>query len=335
MTIKAQKIRLGIFITFGTALLFFLIIFFTAREILKKSDTYYVSFKGVSVSGMEIGNQVRYLGVKVGTIANIEINPQDVTSIIVTLSLNPQTPVKEDSQADITTLGITGLKAIEIRGGSNEAPKLRPGEFITAGSSLTNDITGKAEIIAEKAEQVINNLLNFTQEQNLTKIMDLIDSYHSLAQNTNSTVTRLESMLVENENNIHKTITNTKNLTESLSTSATKIETTINRVNNIVNNDTIDKIITNTWEISETLKETEIKKLIEELALVTSQTKQLLIKLNNNINKGSKDLEESQQLIKATLNNLHEASQKINENPSVLIRKSKTKNMADEQLKNN
>ncbi len=335
MTIKAQKIRLGIFIVFSGAILFFLIVYFTAREVFEKSDTYYVSFKGVSVSGMEIGSQVKYLGIKVGTISDIEINPHDVTSIIVTLNLKQDVPIKEDAQADITTLGITGLKAIEIRGGSNEAANLPPGHFIPAGSSLTDDITGKAEVIAEKAELVINNLLRLTQPENTAKIMDMVEKYHTLAENTDKAVVRLDDMLDENRADLQTTISSAKDISESLIVSAAALQETLNRVNNLVENDTIHQIMANVWEVSETLRETNIKQLIEELAQVASHTQQLLIKVDDDINKGSRDLVESQELIKSTLRNLHEASRKINDNPSVLIRGSNTKNLPDNQLKNN
>ncbi|GAO30879.1 MlaD family protein [Geofilum rubicundum] len=335
MTIKAQKIRLGIFIVFSAAILIFLIAFFTAREIFQKSDTYYVSFKDVSVSGMEVGSSVKYLGIKVGTIADIEINPEDVTSIIVTLTLKQGTPIKEDSKAEITTLGITGLKAIEIRDGTNEAPMLPPGEFIPAGSSITDDITGKAEVIAEKAEQVINNLLRLTHKDNEAKIMALVDQYHTLAQNTDQAVIRIDSMLNENREDVNTTIRSASEVAQSLLVSSEALQQTIHRINTIVDNDTINQIVANVWDVTETIKESNIKQLIDELAMAASQTQQLLIKVDDDINKGSRDLLESQQLINSTLRNLNEASRKINDNPSVLIRGSRTKNLPDNQLKNN
>ena len=151
---QSRKIRLGIFIMVSSALLLFLIIFFTARELFEKTDTYYVAYQDKSVSGMEVGSPVKYLGINVGTISDIHIDPEDVTSVVVELSLDHGTPIKEDSQADIVSLGITGMKAIEIRGGSNETEVLKPGSYITPGSSLSSEISGKAEVIAEKVENV-------------------------------------------------------------------------------------------------------------------------------------------------------------------------------------
>ncbi|MDI3520898.1 MAG: phospholipid/cholesterol/gamma-HCH transport system substrate-binding protein, partial [Anaerophaga sp.] len=105
MNNRSKKIRLGIFIIVSSALLLFLVVYFTARELFEKSDTYYVNFHDVSVSGMEIGSPVKYLGINVGTISDIRINPQDITSIIAELSLKQGTPIKEDAKADIVSLG--------------------------------------------------------------------------------------------------------------------------------------------------------------------------------------------------------------------------------------
>ena len=119
MKTRTQKIRLGIFIFISGALLVFLILYFAANKLFEKSDIYYVSYHDVSVSGLEVGSPVNYLGIKIGTISNIFIDPQDINSIIVELSLQPGTPIKKDAYADIVSLGITGLKTIQIRGGSN------------------------------------------------------------------------------------------------------------------------------------------------------------------------------------------------------------------------
>ena len=161
---RSQKIRLGIFLFVSLAILLSVIGFFTTREFFEKEDIYYVSYEGISVSGLEVGSPVKYMGIKVGTIKDIRIDPTNVNKVIIELSLQPDTPIKEDVQADITSMGITGLKAIEISGGSNKAQSLEPGSQIPAGSSLTQEITGKAEVIAQKAEKVLNNLQIFTRK---------------------------------------------------------------------------------------------------------------------------------------------------------------------------
>ncbi|MGM0376215.1 MAG: MlaD family protein, partial [Bacteroidota bacterium] len=74
--------------------------------------------------------------------------------------------------------------------------------------------------------------------------------------------------------------------------------------------------------------------LIEDLANTAQRTQELLIKVDDDINKSGQSIVESQRLLRTTLRNLEEASRKINNNPSVLIRKTKVKNLPDEKLKN-
>ena len=329
---RSQKIRLGVFLFIGLALLLSLIGFFTAQELLKKEDTYYISYENVSVSGLEVGSPVKYMGIKVGTIENIIIDPDNVNKIIVKLALKPDTPIKEDAEANITSIGITGLKAIEISGGTNEAENLEPGEYIRAGSSITQQITGKAEIIAQKAEQVLNNLQLFTQPQNLNKITDLADKITLLAEQTNRTVVKIDTIVSENRKDIRESIAPMKEISERLDQSSRLLQTSMESIYLKVHSDTIDQILSNVREVSVKLKETNIKSLIENVAIIAEQTQNLITKIDNDLNKGSQDLSESMELLRLTLDNLNQASRKINNNPSIILRKTETKGAPDHQL---
>lgn len=330
----AKKVRLGIFIIVSSTLLLFLIFYFTARELLEKSDTYYVAFQDVSVSGMEVGSTVKYLGINVGTISDIKINPRDITSVVVELSLKAGTPIKEDSKADIVSLGITGMKAIEIRGGTNEAKLLSPGSYIQPGGSLSSEITGKAEVIAEKVENVLNNLLVITHPDTLSNITRTLARYGKLASDADRTLLRLDTIIHQNKDEFRATIQNAHQISESVLASSEAIEKTISRVDQMVRSDSVSDIIGNARDISAKLKESNITELIENLAGVVKRTQDLLIKVDDDINAGTKGFVESQDLLKSTLRNLNEASRKINDNPSLLIRKGKEKNLPDEKLKN-
>lgn len=331
---RSRNIRLGIFIIASSVVLLTLIVYFTAREIFEKSDTYYVAYQDVSVGGMEIGSPVKYLGINVGTIADIQIDPEDVTTIIVELSLDAGTPIKEDSQADIISLGITGMKAIEIRGGSNEAQILEPGSFIAPGSSLSSEISGKAEIIAEKVEKVLNNLQLFTHPDTLSQITQTLSKYGSMAENADKVISRLDTVIVQNKDDMRSTIMAANKISESILESSEKMEGIVTRVNQMIDSDSITDILGNAREISQSLNESNITQLIDDLAGVVERTQNLLLKVDDDINQGSQGFVESQKLLKLTLQNLEEASRKINNNPSLLIRQSKNKNIPDDEFSN-
>lgn len=333
MAKKAQKIRLGIFILISSTILLLVLGLFTAKEFFKKEDTYYISYEDISVSGLEVGSPVKYMGVKVGTVADIHIDPEDVSNIIVEVSLKPGTPVKEDARADITSVGITGLKTIEIRGGSNEAESLEPGEYIPAGSSITEEITGKAEIIAEKAEVVLNNLQTFTRPENLDKFAMLAADVSRLAIKTGQTINTIDTLIAENRLQISQTVNNTRQVSERLNESSKLIQESVIKINRLVEGDTLSQILANARDVSVKLREAEVGELINNLAEVAGQTHKLLLKIDDDLDRNSQDFSESLILLKRILENLNEASRKINENPSILLRGVNTENIPDEKLR--
>lgn len=333
MKTRTQKVRLGVFIFISGALLIFLILYFAANKLFEKSDVYYVSYHDVSVSGLEVGSPVNYLGIKIGTISNIFIDPQDINSIIVELSLQPGTPIKKDAYADIISLGITGLRSIEIRGGSNEADFLKRGEFLEPGSSASQEITGKASVIAEKAEKVINNLQVFTEPENMNKFSDAAENINTLAAQLNTTIQLIETLIQENKDGVREAILTANQVANRLDTSAIYLGEAISSINNIVQSDTVQQIVGYAHDLSEHLKETDMKLFISDLAEITKQTRQLLYRMDEELDANSQELIESVRLLRITLSNLEETSNRINSDPSILLRGLDDKNIPDRRLK--
>jgi len=333
MKTRTQKVRLGVFIFLGSAILIVLILYFAANKLFEKSDIYYVAYHDVSVSGLEVGSPVNYLGIKIGTISSIHIDPQDINSIIVELSLQPGTPIKKDAYADIVSLGITGLRSIEIRGGSNEADFLRRGEFLEAGSSASQEITGKASIIAEKAERVINNLQIFTELENMNKFSDAAENINTLAGQLNTTIQLIETLIQENRDGVREAIITANMVASRLDTSSIYLGETISTINKIVQSDTVQQIVGYAHDISIHLQESDLKLFISNLAEITKQTRQLLYRIDQELDVNSQELTESVRLLKITLSNLEETSNLINSDPSILLRGYGDKNIPDRRLK--
>ncbi len=320
MKTKAQKIRLGIFFIVSIGILLLILGYFTTRHFFEQKDTYYVAYHDVSVSGLEVGSPVKYLGINIGSISDIKIDPKDFSSIIVELSIRPGTPIKEDAVADIVAIGITGLKTIEIRGGTPETDFLKEGNYIQAGSSLADDITGKAEVIAFKAEQVLNNLQVFTHPDNLNKITESVDNISEVTKNFNTTITKANNVIEENRSDVRETIIALNDLSTQLGKSSHDLDDLIAGVNNIVRSDTITNILGNLGDISYTLKEANLSRLIENFADLTEQSQRLLVKIDDDLDRSSQEISENLSLLKITLENLSETSRKISTNPSLLIR---------------
>jgi phospholipid/cholesterol/gamma-HCH transport system substrate-binding protein len=84
--------------------------------------------------------------------------------------------MKSDMYATTGLLGITGLKYIEIMGGTNAAPTLKNNAELPTRVSLMSSISGKAEAIAVKAEFLLNNLNTLTNPDSLRSFKILLDN---------------------------------------------------------------------------------------------------------------------------------------------------------------
>jgi phospholipid/cholesterol/gamma-HCH transport system substrate-binding protein len=333
MKTRSQNIRLGIFLTVSLGALLILISVFTTQQLLRQEDTYYVAYRDISVSGLEVGSQVRYLGIKVGAIRDIRIDSRDINSIVVRLALQPGTPIKQDATANITTLGITGLKAIEIGGGSNEAPFLKPDGFINPGTSITEEITGKAEVIAEKMESVLNNMQAFTSPQTLEKFTVLMERLTVAADNANASIEKVDRILVENRPELRAALLAAREAGERLNETSLVLQSTVERVNTLVRSDTIDQILGSTRDIAEAMRQTDIKGLIQEAGMVARQTNDLLLRLGSDLERNSMELSGTLTTLRFTLENLEETSEIVNRDPSVLLRGVRYKNAPDKYLR--
>lgn len=329
---KAQKLRLGVFILISTSLLLLLIVYFAAQALFERKDTYYIAYRDVSVSGLEVGSPVKFLGINVGSIAAIGIAPDDVNTIIVEIALQEDTPVKEDAVADIVAMGITGLKTIEIRGGTQDAGFLPPGSYIRQGSSLTEDITGRAEVIAFKAEQVLNNLQIFTEPENMMAFRETAERITAFADQANRSIVQLEEVITENRDDLRQTMIMANKITADLDKTSEELHFAIARFNHIMQGDTLGEILSNFRDISLTLKETNLNELIESLANATTETQRLLLSIGDDIDRGAESLTENLILLQETLINLNDASRKISTNPSSLVRRPRMDGAPDQLL---
>lgn len=311
MVTKSQKIRLGIFIAVSLLALIVVIIILVAPKFLEVRDIYFVGFTDVSVTGLQKGSSVKYHGITVGHVSDVFIDPQDLKRIIIELSLDQGTPIKEDTQAEIAFLGITGLKLIELKGGSTEAASLPPGSFIQPGKSMSETVTDKAEVLAAKTEIILNNLAALTAPENWNRILALTD-------NASETITELRELLASNKEALTSTIAHAEQITLDLHA--------------LTSSDTLELIINNLAEASQTLKESDLVLLIKEMNTALEHTNSMLRDVEVIFSKSRDDIYFSIESMRETADYMAQFSRTISEDPSVLIRGARPRNAPDELL---
>jgi phospholipid/cholesterol/gamma-HCH transport system substrate-binding protein len=145
-------------------------------------------------------------------------------------------------------------------------------------------------------------------------------------------MTNVDELLNENKNNVRETLIAARNISNRLDTSSIELEQSIRRINQLVQSDTIGEILAGARDVAVKLRESDIQKLILDMGKVAQQTNQLLLQLNQDLDQGSQEFIEGMMLLRSTLENLEEASQMINDDPSILIRGTKIKDEPDKHL---
>jgi len=193
--------------------------------------------------------------------------------------------------------------------------------------------SGQAEVIAYKVEEVINNLLVFTQPEKLDKFTFAIENFSELTTNINSSVNLMNDVLGENRQDLRQTLTQANSIAQRLDQSSLELLSVSQGVNDIMQGDTLAEILGNLRDISVTLRKTNLNELIENLAQMVIQTQELLVKLDMDMDESTKDLNDNLELLKHALENIEEVSRQINRDPSVLIRGQRAKDVPDKKLK--
>ncbi len=282
MLSKAQKVRLGAFITVGSILLLAILIAIAGNRLMDRKDTYYISFENYSVQGLQVGGAVNFRGIKVGSVEAIKIDPKNVNKVIVTIKIDRGTPIKEDATAILIFVGITGVKAVEISPGTNESALLKPKSFIKTGSSMIDDISDRALSITEKIDQIAANINQMTDEENRRNIAEILRQTSMLLSDTRA---NLGTTMVS----LNKVANSVAVLTDDLNVTMVRItDTFVDNVNMISENaaTSITSVSDNANQMMNRLSDD----VAEKLDVLTSSTTTLIDSLNVTSTRGLNEL---------------------------------------------
>jgi phospholipid/cholesterol/gamma-HCH transport system substrate-binding protein len=134
------------------------------------TKTYQIYFRG-SVSGLSGASEVRYRGIPIGQVTDIQIDPDDVERVRVMIEVRANTPIKEDSIAQVELQGITGGSFVQISGGSNASPTLEAEEdeehpiIQSRRGQLEELFAGTPELI-NRVTELVGTVANIFSEEN-------------------------------------------------------------------------------------------------------------------------------------------------------------------------
>ena len=152
------KVRLGLFIA-GGFVLFVMAIFIIGKQknlfnpVFKLTTTFY------SVGGLQVGSNIRFSGINVGTVDNINIINDSTVRVDMLIKKDVQQFIRTDCEAGIGSAGIIGDKILVITQGSNDAPMVKEGQKIASKEPVETDAIMASLLVTADNAAIISDQL--------------------------------------------------------------------------------------------------------------------------------------------------------------------------------
>lgn len=159
------KIRLGLFVAIGLTI-FVLAIFIIGKQKNLFNPVYTLHSNFSNVSGLQVGNNIRFAGINIGTVDNISIVNDSTVKVSMTIKKEIQQFIRKDSQVSIGSEGLIGDKLLVIGQGGANSPLAAEGEQLDAKEPVETDAiieslqvtAGNAEVISYQLADIMTKI---------------------------------------------------------------------------------------------------------------------------------------------------------------------------------
>lgn len=252
MESRSSHIAVGSFVVILLGSLFAFMIWTAKVQFGKVNDSYRIYLIG-SVTGLQEGSPVRFLGIPVGTVTKLGLNQEGGARIVATIEVDHGTPIKADSEASLELQGLTGGSYIQISGGGEGTPLLQSDDgkppVIQSRPSRLAEVADAVPLLLAKAVVLLDRLSGLVTDENraaLTATLangqtlskNLADASGDLAQTLNSVNALGKTLNDRTAPKVEETLatlqTSLKTLTEATVETEKTLRTTTSQVGSVI-----------------------------------------------------------------------------------------------------
>jgi phospholipid/cholesterol/gamma-HCH transport system substrate-binding protein len=294
----SKNVQLGIFVVIGI-ILFSLGVYFIGSKQNLFGETIRINSVFKNVSGLQLGNNVRFAGVNVGTVKEITILNDTAINVNMAVEVKTASLIRKNAQATIGSDGLVGSMIVNILPGDN----LENG-LIKSGDTI--------ESISKIATADMLTTLNTTNENAALLTADLLKITNSI----NNGEGLLGTMLKDEE-----LVTNIKLSIANLQRTSKAASRSIDKLNNILSEVDYQESVAGLL-LSDTLAKEKIKNIIDNLELSSQE----INSISTNLNEFSANLRDGEGAINylvqdttfvnnldSTIRNTEDGSEKLDE----------------------
>ena len=201
METRASYVLIGAF-TLAIFVGAFAFVLWIGKMSLEREWTYYDIVFKEPVTGLTVGGAVQYNGIQVGEVRKLSLAPNDPRQAIAHVRLAADTPVKTDTHASLTLLGLTGVLVIQLSGGTPAASLLapQPGETtarIVADESAMTTLLASGQDVATSANELLQRASRLLSDENMRHVSSALDHLDAVAGTLADQREELHTLIVD------------------------------------------------------------------------------------------------------------------------------------------
>jgi len=198
------KVRLGLFIA-GGLMIFVVAVFIIGRQKNLFIPVYKLTTTFSNVSGLEVGNNIRFSGINIGTVDNITIINDSTVQVNMLIQKSVQKFIKSDCEAAIGSAGLIGDRILVITQGSSDAVSAKDGQYILSKEPIETDaIMATLQVTVNSAAIVATQLAEIMVKVNSgSGTLGRFIQDSTIAENINQTIVNLKKSSKGLDENMH------------------------------------------------------------------------------------------------------------------------------------
>lgn len=200
----ANYTAVGAFVILVVAMAGLFVYWYSDSREARDYRRYEIYFLG-SVSGLSVGGPVRYLGVDVGRIYRIRIDPRSSDRVQVLADIDSQTPIAKETLAKLSLQGVTGLLFIDLlkgEGRRDTAPAVASERYpvINTVRSDFDELLATLPDVAGRARELIARVQDVFSPENTERVASTLEAVEKASRQLPGTLQNVNSLLAELRN---------------------------------------------------------------------------------------------------------------------------------------
>jgi phospholipid/cholesterol/gamma-HCH transport system substrate-binding protein len=190
---RGDLILVGVFVLVTGLVLVGALLWIAGANIFRAKTTYTVLFDR-SVSGLTPGATVEFQGVAVGRVVDLTLTEDVPPKVAVVLDVRPGTPLRKDTRAALVGSLVTGIKFIQLQGGSDQAPLLPPDSWIQGDVTSLEQFRDRAVEMMDRALNILQRLdEKVFNESNNEKLSQFVNDLSAVTASLRSGLDTLQA----------------------------------------------------------------------------------------------------------------------------------------------